>query len=63
MSLAASSKPPCLRLEKSPGGSDPGPDGEGRCLAMPGEGARRGGVARPSPLSSLMWYTKLSCSL
>lgn len=55
MSLLPSSK--TLLLVIRPGGKDPGPDGEGRCLMlptqfpMPGLGARLGGVARPSPLS------------
>lgn len=37
-----------------PGGNDPGPDGDGKCrfeCPMPGDGARRGGVARPKPES------------
>lgn len=45
-------------LVMRPGGRDPGPaegDGKGRPAAgplpMPGEGARRGGVARPKPES------------
>lgn len=46
-----SSKP--RRFDIKPGGSEPGPDGDGICLpeAMPGDGARRGGVARPNPES------------
>lgn len=46
-----SSKP--RRFVIKPGGSEPGPDGDGICLpeAMPGDGARRGGVARPNPES------------
>lgn len=42
------------RLFIKPGGSDPGPDGDGRWRPdgpMPGDGARLGGVARPSPES------------
>lgn len=41
----------------SPGGKEPGPDGDGKCrptpceLPIPGDGARRGGVARPKPES------------
>jgi hypothetical protein len=36
-----------------PGGKDPGPEGEGRCLMLPipGLGALLGGVALPRPLS------------
>lgn len=37
-----------------PGGSEPGPDGDGKWRApgpMPGEGARLGGVALPKPES------------
>lgn len=51
MSLLPSSK--TLRFVMRPGGKDPGPEGEGRCLIlpMPGLGARLGGVALPSPLS------------
>ena len=60
ISLAASSKAESmgLLLDISPGGREPGCDGEGKCLveppAPPGEGARLGGVERPRPLSSLM---------
>lgn len=42
------------RFVIKPGGNEPGPDGEGICLfsvCMPGEGARRGGVALPMPES------------
>lgn len=42
----------CLFIK--PGGNEPGPDGDGKCRfdgAMPGDGARRGGVARPKPES------------
>lgn len=42
------------RLFIKPGGSEPGPDGDGRWRPdgpMPGDGARLGGVARPSPES------------
>lgn len=49
MSLDPSSKP--RRLVIKPGGNDPGPDGDGRWRGIPGEGARRGGVALPSPES------------
>lgn len=52
MSLEPSSKPRLFVM--SPGGSDPGPDGDGKCRLegpMPGDGARLGGVARPSPES------------
>ena len=51
MSLLPSSK--TLRFVIRPGGKDPGPEGEGRCLMLPipGLGARLGGVARPRPLS------------
>lgn len=40
------------RLFMKPG-NEPGPDGDGRwrLAPMPGEGARRGGVARPKPES------------
>lgn len=51
-SLDPSSKP--RRFDTRPGGKDPGPDGDGICLpdsAIPGDGARRGGVARPNPES------------
>lgn len=60
-----SSKP--RRFDIKPGGSEPGPDGDGICLpeAIPGDGARRGGVARPNPESVsgpscvlLMWRIK-----
>ena len=37
-----------------PGGNEPGPDGDGKCLPerpIPGDGARLGGVARPKPES------------
>lgn len=37
-----------------PGGSEPGPDGDGKWRPdgpIPGDGARRGGVARPKPES------------
>ena len=56
ISLDPSSK--TLRFDISPGGNDPGPDGDGICLPvddedgpMPGDGARLGGVARPKPES------------
>lgn len=52
MSLEPSSKPRLFVMR--PGGSDPGPDGDGKCRLegpMPGDGARLGGVARPSPES------------
>lgn len=41
------------RLVISPGGRLPGPEGDGKCLIgpIPGDGARRGGVARPKPES------------
>lgn len=42
------------RLFMKPGGSEPGPDGDGKCRPdgpIPGDGARRGGVARPKPES------------
>lgn len=42
------------RFDIKPGGSEPGPEGEGMCLfsvAIPGDGARRGGVALPMPES------------
>jgi len=64
MSLEPSSK--FLRFVISPGGSEPGPDGDGRCriLLMPGDGARRGGVALPRPESvSVYRYTILSWSV
>lgn len=48
MSLDPSSK--VLRLVTRPGGSEPGPEGDGK-VRKPGEGARRGGVARPRPES------------
>lgn len=41
-----------------PGGSEPGPDGEGKWRLdgpIPGDGARRGGVARPNPESVSKW--------
>lgn len=44
---------PC-RFVIKPGGKEPGPDGEGMCLlnvAIPGDGALRGGVALPIPES------------
>lgn len=37
-----------------PGGREPGPEGDGKCRPdgpIPGDGARRGGVARPKPES------------
>lgn len=40
-----------------PGGNDPGPDGDGKWRfdgPIPGDGARRGGVARPKPESVSM---------
>lgn len=51
ISLLPSSK--TLRLVMRPGGSEPGPEGDGKCLMLPipGLGARLGGVARPRPLS------------
>lgn len=52
MSLDPSSN--MRRLFMKPGGNEPGPDGEGKWRPdgpMPGEGARRGGVARPRPES------------
>lgn len=42
------------RLFIKPGGREPGPDGDGKWrldCPMPGDGARRGGVARPKPES------------
>lgn len=51
ISLLPSSK--TFFLVMRPGGSDPGPEGEVRCLTLPipGLGARLGGVPRPKPLS------------
>lgn len=52
ISLDPSSK--TRRFDINPGGSDPGPEGDGKCLPdgpIPGDGARRGGVARPKPES------------
>ena len=52
ISLDPSSIP--RRFDIKPGGKEPGPDGEGICLlnvAIPGDGARRGGVALPIPES------------
>lgn len=45
------------RLFIKPGGNDPGPDGDGKWRfdgPIPGDGARRGGVARPKPESVSM---------
>lgn len=56
MSLEPSSKP--RRFVINPGGSEPGPDGEGRWRLdgpIPGDGARLGGVARPRPESESGW--------
>lgn len=46
------------RFVIKPGGNEPGPEGDGKCRPMtcepppiPGEGALRGGVARPKPES------------
>lgn len=42
------------RLFMKPGGNEPGPEGDGRWRPdgpIPGDGARRGGVARPRPES------------
>lgn len=53
MSLEPSSKMR-PRLFIKPGGSEPGPDGDGKWRPdgpIPGDGARRGGVARPKPES------------
>lgn len=64
ISLDPSSK--ILRFVMSPGGRLPGPEGEGRCLIgpIPGDGARRGGVALPKPESvSPYRYAMLSWSL
>lgn len=54
MSLLPSSN---RRLDIRPGGRDPGPDGDGKCLVLPipGLGALLGGVARPKPLSVSAW--------
>lgn len=52
ISLDPSSNP--RRFDIKPGGKEPGPEGDGICLpdaAIPGDGARRGGVARPNPES------------
>lgn len=43
-----------LRLFIKPPGNEPGPDGDGKWRdegPIPGDGARRGGVARPRPES------------
>jgi len=53
-SLDPSSNP--RRFDIKPGGKEPGPEGDGICLPeapipIPGDGARLGGVARPSPES------------
>lgn len=53
-SLDPSSNP--RRFDIKPGGNEPGPEGDGICLPeapipIPGDGARLGGVARPSPES------------
>lgn len=55
MSLEPSSN--MRRFVISPGGREPGPDGDGRCRPttceppIPGDGALRGGVALPKPES------------
>lgn len=49
MSLDPSSN--VRRFVISPGGREPGPDGEGN-VRTPGDGALRGGVARPRPESA-----------
>lgn len=49
------------RLFIKPGGNDPGPDGDGKWRfdgPIPGDGARRGGVARPKPESVSMHNSK-----
>jgi hypothetical protein len=62
MSLDPSSKP--RRFVIKPGGKEPGPEGDGKCLVeedepIPGDGALRGGVARPSPESeSEVFFSK-----
>lgn len=67
MSLAPSSKPPTPRRFdiKLGCGKEPGPLGEGKWRPdedpdpMPGDGARRGGVARPKPESESDGLSKL----
>lgn len=62
MSLEPSSKTR-PRLFMKPGGNEPGPDGDGKWrldCPTPGDGARRGGVARPNPESvSTLHYVKI----